>query len=118
MDYPWKLRSKPFSAHGGQDPIEKKKPSDLGYTNLFEARSNVTPVIAPCRCTQPVQADSLACSICVDGLPVQVSDQNPEQVQASIEKVAAEAISEVLDGNGLRYSLAQRGTGNCKIFRP
>ena len=47
-----------------------------------------------------------------NGARVQVSDQTPEQVQASIEKVAAEAISEVLDGNGLRYSLAQRGTGN------
>lgn len=59
-----------------QNPIEKKKPSEYGYDNLFE-----------------------------------VTDQTPLQVQASIEKVAAEAIDEVLEGNGLRYALAQRGTG-------
>jgi hypothetical protein len=49
---------------------------------------------------------------------LQVSDQTPEQVQASIEKVAAEAISEVLEGNGLRYSLAQRGTGRISFSLP
>jgi meiotic recombination protein SPO11 len=59
-----------------QDPIEKKKPSDLGYQNLFE-----------------------------------VTDKTPEQVKECIETIAAEAISEVLEGNGLRYTLAQRGTG-------
>ena len=49
---------------------------------------------------------------------MQVSDQTPEQVQASIEKVAAEAITEVLEGNGLRYSLAQRGTGKISCASP
>ena len=64
-----------------QDPIEKKTPSDLGFSNLFE-----------------------------------VTDQTPQQVQATIEKVAAEAIDEVLEGNGLRYALAQRGTGGTTVY--
>jgi hypothetical protein len=42
-----------FARFLGQDPIEKKKPSDLGYTNLFEARSHV-PRLAAALC--PVHA--------------------------------------------------------------
>jgi meiotic recombination protein SPO11 len=47
-----------------------------------------------------------------------VTDQTPEQVQSAIEKVAAEAIDEVLEGNGLRYTLAQRGTGGHSQYVP
>jgi meiotic recombination protein SPO11 len=47
-----------------------------------------------------------------------VTDQTPEQVQTAIEKVAAEAIDEVLEGNGLRYTLAQRGTGGQSTYVP
>ena len=47
-----------------------------------------------------------------------MTDQTPEQVQTAIEKVAAEAIDEVLEGNGLRYTLAQRGTGGQSMYVP
>ena len=40
----------------------------------------------------------------------QVHDKKPEEVRATIESVAAEAVDEILQGNGLRYTLAQRGT--------
>ena len=86
-----------------QDPIEKKKPSDLGYDNLFEVTDQVEIV---------KRQVSTTLNMCIDvALTFEHFCQTPEQVQARIEKVAAEAIDEVLEGDGLRYSLAQRGTG-------
>jgi hypothetical protein len=46
----------------------------------------------------------------------EVSDQSNEMVQANIEKVAAQAILSILDGNGLQYTLAQKGGGTNTQF--
>ena len=38
----------PVLSCGAQDPIEKKKPSDLGYDNLFEVRPRTRSVPRAC----------------------------------------------------------------------
>ncbi|EKX39295.1 topoisomerase 6 subunit A [Guillardia theta CCMP2712] len=48
----------------------------------------------------------------------EVSDQSPEEVRKNIELVACQAVASILDGRGLAFTFAQRGSATNVQFVP